>query len=152
MYEVLRDVQLVWSNCYLFNSRPEDLEVREMCDEAQQCFDALWDSAGLLGAEAASAAKPAAVHTEEDLPPSYSMKTGLGTLPPPSPLLCLYSPPAAFCRGRRAPPSSPGCFLCGQRQRTITTLPPARDEAFRSPWRDAADGLGPRTPDRWELK
>ena len=44
---------MVWQNCRLYNSRPSDETVREMCSEVEQEFKKLWTKAGLEGSEAA---------------------------------------------------------------------------------------------------
>ena len=37
-----RDVQLVWSNCRLYNDTPGDAWIREMCEKCEELFDRLW--------------------------------------------------------------------------------------------------------------
>eukprot|EP00192_Tetraselmis_astigmatica_P018720 CAMPEP_0117697012 /NCGR_PEP_ID=MMETSP0804-20121206/28992_1 /TAXON_ID=1074897 /ORGANISM="Tetraselmis astigmatica, Strain CCMP880" /LENGTH=235 /DNA_ID=CAMNT_0005511215 /DNA_START=124 /DNA_END=828 /DNA_ORIENTATION=+ len=80
--EVLRDVNHVWDNCYLYNSRPEDEEVRDMCQEAQQYFNTLWKSSGLgepiavttRKARAKEPPSPPMEYTEEDLPSDLPLR------------------------------------------------------------------------------
>ena len=43
----------MWKNCRLYNSRPSDEPVREMCSEVEQEFKKLWTKAGLEGLESA---------------------------------------------------------------------------------------------------
>lgn len=52
--QVKRDAALVWKNCRLYNSRPSDEPVREMCTEVELEFKKLWTKAGLEGPEPSS--------------------------------------------------------------------------------------------------
>lgn len=45
--QVKTDAALVWENCRLYNSRPSDEPVRDMCTEVEQEFRKLWAKAGL---------------------------------------------------------------------------------------------------------
>lgn len=44
--QVLRDVNLIWSNCYLYNCRDADREIRAICDAAKAAFEQKWLEAG----------------------------------------------------------------------------------------------------------
>lgn len=45
--DVLADVELVWSNCLAYNSRPEDQELRDLCEASKKLFAKQWKAAGL---------------------------------------------------------------------------------------------------------
>jgi hypothetical protein len=50
--DVLRDVQLVWSNCFRYNDRPEDAPIVDQCKASQKVFLREWKKAGLTIAAA----------------------------------------------------------------------------------------------------
>lgn len=41
------NVELVWQNCILYNSRPADQPTRDLCNDVQRHFEKLWTEAGL---------------------------------------------------------------------------------------------------------
>lgn len=45
--EVLRDVNLVWTNCLEYNCQPQDEPTRKLCDDTRKLFAAKWQAAGL---------------------------------------------------------------------------------------------------------
>lgn len=46
---ILKDVQLVWSNCLRYNDRPEDAPIVDICKFSQKIFLREWRKAGLPG-------------------------------------------------------------------------------------------------------
>lgn len=45
--EVLKDVHLVWSNCFLYNNRPVDAAIRKLCRSSIKIFEQEWRKAGI---------------------------------------------------------------------------------------------------------
>jgi hypothetical protein len=45
--ELLRDVNLVWTNCLAYNCQPQDEPTRKLCDTIRKTFESKWQAAGL---------------------------------------------------------------------------------------------------------
>lgn len=45
--ELLRDVNLVWANCFAYNCQPQDEPTRSLCDAIRKRFESKWQAAGL---------------------------------------------------------------------------------------------------------
>ena len=70
--EVLEDIKLVWNNCILYNSRPDEEHIAQAAREMAQKTEQLWVAAGLSGnPRSALVPQSAAVISETDIPSSY---------------------------------------------------------------------------------
>jgi len=77
---VKSDVELVWKNCYKYNSRPVDQSTRDLCAEVQRVFEARWAKAGV--GEGSSSPDSEVGETliievgEGEVPPQYDTALG----------------------------------------------------------------------------
>lgn len=72
--EVLEDIKLVWNNCILYNSRPDEEQIAQAAREMAQKTEELWVAAGLGGNPRSSlGAQPPASTPEEDIPTAYEL-------------------------------------------------------------------------------
>jgi len=55
--DILIDVELVWQNCLLYNNRPEDKSIVNICKKTSKLFTREWKKAGLSGRTSASAVR-----------------------------------------------------------------------------------------------
>lgn len=86
--QVKADIDLVWQNCLLYNSREADQPTRGACLEVKQHFDKLWAEAGLPEAPpqkstpGAKSPKATVVEVDEkDVPSHYNVLEGVHIFP-----------------------------------------------------------------------
>lgn len=73
--EVLEDIKLVWNNCILYNSRPDEEHIAQAAREMAQKTSELWVAAGLGGNPRSSLAMQSTESIPEtDIPSSLNMQ------------------------------------------------------------------------------
>eukprot|EP00892_Ulva_mutabilis_P009775 jgi/Ulvmu1/716/UM010_0088.1 len=73
--DVLEDIKLVWNNCILYNSRPDEEQIAQAAREMSQKTEQLWGAAGLAGNPRSPLAPPSsAVTAEADIPSTYNVE------------------------------------------------------------------------------
>lgn len=79
--EVLEDIKLVWNNCILYNSRPDEEQIAQAAREMAQKTEQLWGAAGLGGNPRSSlVTQPSAPVAEEDIPTTYDARGGVSAI------------------------------------------------------------------------